>query len=58
MPVFKIPPDLFTVGKSYFITVRIYKGGFTDPTSGDLTAVSLPYGGSSVDSAVFKVEMP
>jgi hypothetical protein len=58
MPVFKVPPELFTVGKSYVITVRIYKGGFTDPTSGDLTAVSLPFASSSVDSAVFKVEMP
>ena len=58
MPVFKVPPELFTVGKSYVLTVRIYKGGFNDPTSGDLTAVSLPYASSSVDSAVFKVEMP
>jgi hypothetical protein len=58
MPVFKVPPDLFTVGNSYFITVRIFKGGFTDPLSGDLTLVELPYGSSAVDSAVFKVEMP
>jgi hypothetical protein len=58
MPVFKVPPDLFTVGNSYFITVRIYQGGFTDPQSGDLTLVELPYGSSAVDSAVFKVEMP
>lgn len=58
MPVFKVPPELFTVGKSYILTVRIYSGGFTDPTSGDLTVVSLPYATSAVDSAVFKVEMP
>jgi hypothetical protein len=58
MPVFKVPPELFTVGKSYILTVRVYQGGFMDPESGDLTLVALPYASSSVDSAVFTVEMP
>ncbi len=57
-PQFRLPPELFTVGKSYFINFRAYQGGPTGAADGDLQTVTLPYSFASLDSAVFTVGMP
>jgi hypothetical protein len=58
MPLFKVPPDTFTVGNTYYITVRSYQGGFTSAADGDLTVASLPLAASVLDSGVFTVGTP
>lgn len=58
MPLFKVPPDTFTVGKTYYITVRSTQGGYTAAASGDLTVASLPLAASTLDSGVFTVGAP
>ncbi len=58
MPVFEIPPDTFTVGKTYYITVRSTQGGYTSAGDGDLTVASLPLAVSTLDSGVFTVGTP
>ena len=55
---FRLPPDRFTVGKSYYIAFRAYQGGPTGAPDGDLQTVTLPYSYASLDSAVFTVGMP
>jgi hypothetical protein len=55
---FRIPPELFTVGKSYYITIRSYQGGLPNVADGDIQAITLPYSLAQLDSAVFTVGMP
>jgi len=55
---FRVPPELFTAGRTYYVQYRTYVGGFTGAASGDLQTISLPYSTSTVDSAVFTVGMP
>jgi hypothetical protein len=57
-PQFRLPPSLFTAGKTYYITVRAYQGGFVNAASGDVQTLTLPYSYASLDSAVFTVGMP
>lgn len=57
-PRFRLPPELFTVGKSYYITIRSYQGAFPNVADGDLQVVTLPYSLAQLDSAVFTVGMP
>ena len=58
MPLFKVPPETFTVGKTYYITVRSFQGGYTAAADGDLTVASLPLAASVLDSGVFTVGAP
>ncbi len=57
-PQFRLPPSLFTVGKTYYITVRAYQGGFVNAAAGDVQTFTLPISYASLDSAVFTVGMP
>lgn len=57
-PTFKIPRSLFTVGKSYYITIKCYQGAYVNVAAGDLQTVSLPFSSGALDSAVFTVGMP
>lgn len=57
-PQFKLPPTLFTVGKTYYMTVRSYQGGFVGAPDGDVQALTLPFSTAALDSAVFTVGMP
>jgi hypothetical protein len=57
-PQFRLPPELFTVGKSYYVVFRAYQGGLLGAADGDLQSVTLPYSFASLDSAVFTVGMP
>lgn len=56
--VFKIPSNLFTVGKSYYLTYRSTQGFYPGAADGDLQTTMLPRAAASFDSAVFTVEMP
>jgi len=57
-PRFKLPPELFTVGKSYYVNFRAFQGGVVNAADGDLQTIMLPYSLASLDSAVFTVGMP
>lgn len=58
MPTFKLPPTLFTAGKSYYFTFRAIQGGLSDAASGDTQTPTLPVSYAALDSAVFTVGMP
>lgn len=58
MPSLKLPPELFTVGKTYYIRFRCLQGGFPDAATGSLQAAVLPVSVGALDSGVFTVGMP
>jgi hypothetical protein len=57
-PKVVLPPDLFEVGKHYYVDFRSMNGGYTDAATGDVSTVTLPYSVSRADSAVFQVVAP
>ena len=57
-PKFRLPPSVFTVGKSYYLSIRSVNGELNDAKTGDLQTVTLPRSAALLDSAVFKVGMP
>jgi hypothetical protein len=54
----RIPPELFEVGKYYYVDFRCMQGGYTNAAAGDLQTLTLPYSVSRADSAVFQVVAP
>jgi hypothetical protein len=57
-PQFRLPPELFAVGKSYYIRFRSHQGLYPQAAAGDLQTTAVPRSASALDSAVFTVGMP
>jgi hypothetical protein len=55
---FRVPGDVLTPGKSYFLQYRSFVGGFTGAAGGDAQTFEFPYSIGHVDSAVFTVGAP
>jgi hypothetical protein len=57
-PKLRLPPELFQVGRYYYIDFRSMQGGFMNAATGDVQTLTLPYSISRADSAVFQVVAP